>query len=244
MKRIGFAALGVVYATLGALAVHLAWTRARHVGGFPAAFRYLLAQRYGAAVLIGIAIGLAAFTLARLADAFDGKTPAFGRVVAFVDAVGHAVIAWLAVALLLNLRRGHALRSALAWMLEQPYGAVALLVVGIVVIGLGAAQLVQGLTGRLSRQPSPQRMGRTATGVAVRVGRFGYATRGVVTAILGWFLVRVAIEGDPRSYRGIGGALGLLQSMRFGGVLLAVAGAGLVAYGAYLFAVGIFGKKL
>jgi hypothetical protein len=87
-------------------------------------------------------------------------------------------------------------------------------------------------------------MGKTATGIALRVGRFGYATRGVVTAILGWFLVRVAIENEPRSYRGMGGALGLLQSMRFGGVLLAIAGAGLAAYGAYLVLLGLFGKKL
>jgi hypothetical protein len=65
-----------------------------------------------------------------------------------------------------------------------------------------------------------------------------------VTAILGWFLVRVALELDPRSYHGIGGALGLLQAMRFGGVLLAVAGVGLVAYGAYLVILGLFGKKL
>jgi hypothetical protein len=244
MKRIGFVALGAVYAALGYLAIHLAWTRARHVGGFPAALRYLLGQPYGLPLLIAIAAGLAAFTAARIADLLDRKTPAFARVLAFFDAFGHAALAWLAVSLLLKLRAGHETRSALEWVLEQPYGPVFLLAVAVVVIAVGAAQIFQGVTGRLARKPSPQRMGRTATGIALRVGRFGYATRGIVTAILGWFLVRVAIGGDARSYRGIGGALGLLQSMRFGGVLLAVAGAGLIAYGAYLVVLGLFGKKL
>jgi hypothetical protein len=244
MKRIGFIALGAVYATLGFLAIHLAWTRARHVGGFPAAFRYLLEQSYGTPALAAIAIGLAAFTLARLTDTFDGKNSAFARLIAFVDAIGHAALGWLAVAGLLHVRRHTEIRSALAWALEQPYGATLLLVAGVVVIGIGAAQIFQGATGRLARQPSPQRMGRTSTRIALRVGRFGYTTRGVVTAMIGWFLVRVAIERDPRSYHGIGGALGVLQSMRFGGVLLAVAGAGLVAYGGYLVVVGLFGKKL
>jgi len=244
LKRIGFAALGAVYALLGYLAIHLAWTRGRHVGGFPAAFRYLLGQHYGLPVLIAIAVGLAAFTAARIADLLDRKTPAFARVVAFFDALGHAALAWLAVSLLLKLRAGHETRSALEWVLAQPYGPLALLVLAVVVIAVGAAQVFQGVTGRLARKPSPQRMGRTATGIAQRVGRFGYATRGIVTAILGWFLVRVAIGGDARSYHGIGGALGLLQAMRFGGLLLAIAGAGLVAYGAYLVVLGLFCKKL
>ena len=74
-----------------------------------------------------------------------------------------------------------------------------LLVVAVVVIAVGAAQLFQAVTGRLARKPSAQRMGRTATGIALRVGRFGYATRGIVTATLGWFLARLPIDGHARS---------------------------------------------
>ena len=243
MKRIGFITLGVAYGALGWLALHLAWIRARHVGGFPAAFRYLLQQPYGEPILVAIAAGLAAFTLGRLSDVVAKKTPGLARLVALFDAAGHALLAWLAIAVLFGVRRGGTPRYILAWALGLPYGPALLLGVAVV-IAVGAVQLFQGVTGRLARKPAPQKIGRTASGIALRVGRFGYATRGVVTGILGWFLVRVALEHDPQSYRGLGGALGLLQSMRFGGILLAVAGAGLVAYGAYLVLIGLFGRKL
>jgi hypothetical protein len=244
LKRIGFIALGVAYGALGWLALHLAWIRARHVGGFPAAFRYLLQQPYGEPILVAIAAGLAAFTLGRLSDVVAKKTAALARIAALVDAAGHALLAWLAIAVLFGVRRGGSSRYFLARVLELPWGAALLLAVGAVVIAVGAVQLFQGVTGRLARKPATRRIGRTASGIALRVGRFGYATRGIVTGILGWFLVRVALEREPQSYRGLGGALGLLQSMQLGGILLAVAGAGLAAYGAYLVLIGLFGKKL
>jgi hypothetical protein len=244
LTRFGYAALGAVYAALGIVAFEIALAGARdHVKGFPAGFRYLLTRPYGPTVIAWIAAGLAAFVLARLLDACDRKRPALTRCLAFADAIGHAGLAWMAVSLLLRLRRGPGLsRPFLAWLLAQPWGATALEAAGIAVIAFGAIQLWLGLRGgRLGQQLAAHRLGAAAPYV-IHVGRFGRAVRGLVTTIIGWFLVRVARDVDPREFHEIGGALEVLHRMRFGGLLLAIAGAGLCAYGAYLVLLGFFRK--
>jgi uncharacterized protein DUF1206 len=241
--RIGYAALGAVYVMLGIAAISIATQGGRdRVRGFASAFRLLLSHPRGPAIVAAIAGGLVAFTLARLLDAGDGKRSFFARALSFIDALGHAALAWLAVRLLLRVRRGLDSRSAVAWLLSQPWGPRALQIAGLVVIAIGVLQFAQGATGRLPQKLTRRYLG-AATDVAVRVGRFGVAVRGIVTAIIGWFLVRTARDVDPRAYHDIGGALEVLERMRFGALLLGAAGAGLIAYGAYLVLLGFFRRK-
>jgi hypothetical protein len=244
LTRFGYAALGAVYAALGVVAVEIALAGARdHVKGFPAGFRYLLARPHGPTVVAWIAAGLAAFVLARLLDAFDRKRPALARCLASADAIGHAGLAWMAVSLLLRIRRGPDFsRSFLAWLLSKSWGPAALEAVGAAVIAAGVIQLWLGLRGgRLAQNLAARRLGAAAP-YAIHVGRFGRAVRGLVTGIIGWFLVRAARDLDPGEFHEIGGALEVLHRMRFGGLLLGIAGAGLCAYGAYLVLLGFFRK--
>ena len=244
LTRFGYAALGAVYAALGVVAIQIALAKARgHVKGFPAGFRYLLSQPYGPTVVGFIAAGLAACVLTRLLDAADSKRTTLARCLALIDAIGHSALAWLAVSLLLRIRRGQGFsRSFLAWLLSQPWGRTTLEAAGIVVLAVGAVQLWLGISGtRFGQQLAAHKLGAAAP-YAVHVGRFGRSVRGLVTAITGWFLVRVALDGDPREFHEIGGALEVLHKMRFGGVLLAVAGAGLCAYGVYLVLLGFYRK--
>lgn len=244
LTRFGYGALGAVYAALGVVAIHIALAGARdHVKGFPAGFRYLLARPYGPTVVAWIAAGLAAFVLARLIDAADRKRSALGRALAFADAIGHAGLAWMALSLLLRIRRGPSLsRPFLVWLLEQSWGLTVLEATGIGVMVVGAIQLWLGVSGHtLGQQLAARRLGAAAP-YAIHVGRFGRSVRGLVTVIIGWFLVRVARDLDPREFHEIGGALEVLHKMRFGGPLLAIAGVGLCAYGAYLVLLGFFRK--
>ena len=242
LTRFGYAALGAVYAALGVVAFEIAFAGARdHVKGFPAGFRYLLSRPYGPTVVGCIAAGLAAFVLARLLDAADRKRPVLARCLAFADAIGHAGLAWMAVSLLLRIHRGPGFsRPFLASLLSQPWGQAALEAAGIAVIAAGLIQLGLGLRGgRLGQQLAARRLGAAAP-YAIHVGRFGRAVRGLVTAIIGWFIVRAARDLDPREFHEIGGALEVLHRMRFGGLLLGIAGAGLCAYGVYLVLLGFF----
>ncbi|MEO8431168.1 MAG: DUF1206 domain-containing protein [Acidobacteriota bacterium] len=244
LTRVGFAALGVVYIVLGALAIHVALSGARdRIRGFSGAFGFLLKHPFGPAVLVLIAAGLAGFTAARLSEAADGKRSFLARVASFADAIAHAAMGWIAVARFLRWKRGVDSRSALAWLLSFPWGATVLRTAGFVVIVIGALQLWQGLSGRLRLRPARGRLGGATADAVLRMGRFGYAARGIVSGIIGWFLVESARASDPRQYHDIGGALGVLQRTPLGPWLLGTAGAGLIAYGAYLFLLGLLGGR-
>jgi uncharacterized protein DUF1206 len=241
LTRFGYAALGAVYVSLGIVAVRVALAGARdRVHGFPGAFRFLLSQQHGDTILTCLAAGLAAFVLARLVDAADRRWSRLGRIFAFFDAIAHAGLAWMAVTLLRRQRGASSARPALAWLLAQPWGREALEIAAILVIAIGAFQLWQAFSGRLKRQLFRRRDLGSVVPFAIRIGRFGYGVRGVVTAIIGWFLVRTARDADVGKFHEIGGALDVIHRMRFGSALLVIAGFGLVAYGAYLVLLGFF----
>jgi hypothetical protein len=66
---------------------------------------------------------------------------------------------------------------------------------------------------------------------ARRVGRFGLCARGVTFLVVGYFLVRAAVNVNAREARDIAGALRTLQQQPYGAWLLGVVALGLIAYG-------------
>jgi hypothetical protein len=75
---------------------------------------------------------------------------------------------------------------------------------------------------------------------AVPLGRLGYAARGVVFVIIGAFLVLAAIRSSSSQVRGLGGALEALQAQPFGGALLGLVAAGLLAFGIFGFVQALY----
>jgi uncharacterized protein DUF1206 len=66
-----------------------------------------------------------------------------------------------------------------------------------------------------------------------RVGVVGLLARMVVFGLIGWFLIKAAVEYDPKEAIGLDGALQKLAHQSYGPVLLALTAAGLVAYGLF-----------
>lgn len=69
---------------------------------------------------------------------------------------------------------------------------------------------------------------------AVPLGRFGYIARGVLICEIGAFLVFAAMHASAREAKGLAGALRFLQEQPYGWVLLALAAAGLFAFGVFM----------
>jgi hypothetical protein len=55
----------------------------------------------------------------------------------------------------------------------------------------------------------------------------------VVFGLIGWFLIRAAIDFDAKKAVGLDGALAKLAHNSYGPVLLGVVAAGLIAFGCY-----------
>ena len=102
-----------------------------------------------------------------------------------------------------------------------------------ILIGVAVYQAYKGLARKFlddakTGEMSPGvRRGYTALGV------FGYVARAVVFALIGYGLIKAAIDYDPKEAIGLDGALRKLAQASYGPALLGIVAAGLVGFALY-----------
>lgn len=239
LGRLGIAAKGVVYVTIGLVAAVAA---ARHHGRLAdreKALAHIAEQPFGRWILLAVAIGLCGYVLWRLADGvidpWRRDRSAKGilrRVASLAIALAYGSFAVSAVRLALGGERPHGeLAQSRAWTSEVlgiPGGPWLIGAVGAGIAVFGAVEVVRGLTGSFLK------LLRMRSVWGARIGRVGLAARGLVFMVLGGFVISAAWWDDPHEVRGVDGVLRALARAG-GGWVLALAGAGLVAYGVTMF---------
>ena len=136
--------------------------------------------------------------------------------------------------------RGAVRLATFEWMLSNPWGRGALIAVGAGVIGSALYQLYQAVSGRLRERLSMRSLGRRATAITNKVARVGLAARGAVFGIVGYFLIRAALERDASEFHEVGGALRLLGSTPLGPWVMGIVALGLVAFALYMAMLALF----
>lgn len=238
--RAGYVSRGVIYVLMGALAIQLA----RGVGGDQpdqeGAMRLIAEQTFGRALLAVVAVGLAGYTALRLTQAIVGRTAeagrhsAFDRIGALGSAGAYATFLALAVTILAGSVGGGGEPSrATADAFGLPGGRWLVAAAGAVFVGVGAYQLILGLTRRFLRYSKTQYMSRVTLRRFTALGVVGHVARAVVFGLVGTFLVKAAVEYDSKEAVGVDGALQRLTEASYGTVALIVVAIGLVAFGVY-----------
>jgi hypothetical protein len=243
IARLGFAAKGLVTVMIGALALQLALGRpGGSLAGPNDALRHFLHQRFGWFTLGVLAVGLWAHALWKLVQAIvdpERKGTSFTgmaeRISFGVTAVGYAVLGFAAVQLLLGGQVGGAGSpdELAASVLSAPFGRWVTGLVGTIIVISGVLQIRFGLIGgfrhilRLDEMSGAGRIALTLTGGA------GYVALGIMSAVVGWFLLQVALHYDPRLAGGWSEALGWLAGLSEGRWILGLVAAGLFCYGRY-----------
>ena len=245
LARLGYAAKGVVYATIGVLALQLALGRGGRTTSSRGAIASLAEQPFGALMLGVLSVGLAGYVvwcLAQgLADAEQKGRSAKGLAIraGYLASAGvHAGLAVFALERVVGARRGGGGDHTREWtarLMAQPFGRVLVALVGVGVLGFALQQAHDAWKRRFLRNLSLGSLEPRRRHGVEQVSRFGIAARAVVFAIVGVFLVRAALDANPREARGLGAALATLAQQPYGTVLLGVVAAGLVAYAVYLF---------
>lgn len=247
LARAGLVAKGVLYLTLGALALQLAFGNGgSEQASQQGALQAIKDAPFGPVLLALVAAGLLAHGVWQLVITFTGDpvegAEAKKRVKYAVKAVIYLGLGGLAVATLVGNGSssgggggggGGSTDTAARTLLDMPGGVWIATAVGLVIVGVGISELVR----HAYRTEFMERINRTSHGDVRRnvrrAGRAGYAALGIVSLITGGFFVVAAVQHDPSKSRGMSGALQTLSEQAWGPWLLTGVAVGLVLYGVF-----------
>jgi hypothetical protein len=100
---------------------------------------------------------------------------------------------------------------------------------GLVYVGFFLVALPGGLLGNVKTDE----MRREPRELFATLGRIGLAARALVFGLIGYFLVRAALDYDPRNAVGVDGALARLHAPPYGSWLVGTVAVGLLAFAAF-----------
>jgi hypothetical protein len=244
LARLGYAAKGVVYTLVGLLALQTALGRGGELTDSGGAFRTILQQPFGRILLAIIALGLVGYAAWRFAGAFldaEGKgSDASGlgiRTGYFIRASAHLVLAIQALRMAMSgasSLRGNEAASVSSSVMDKPFGVFLLVAIGLGIGIHGLWQIIRAWRSELGWQLRLT-MAASAKRWIVAICRAGLAARGVVFALIGFFVVQAALHHDASEARGMSGTLRAIESGDTGKWMLPLMAVGLIAYGVYEF---------
>jgi hypothetical protein len=237
--RVGLVARGVVYCVLGLVALDVAVGHRQHELDREGALRAVARQPLGAVLLGVLTLGFAAYALWRFAQAAFGHEDPGTRLLELGRGLLYAVFTVTAARLVLG-RSGRnggddQARTWSARFLAHTGGRPLVVAVGVGLVAAGAVLVWRGAQQRFERHLRLGDMAGWQRRWLPWLGTVGHASRGVVLALVGAFLVRAAVQFDPREAVGVDGALHQLADRPFGTVALAAVALGLACYGLHSF---------
>jgi uncharacterized protein DUF1206 len=241
--RLGHLAIGVVYIVLGGFALGATLNNAIKPVGFQQALRRLLESRAGAVFPIIIAIGLLAdgvwqaVRAALNADMADHSLQGYmERGSWIVSGLVHFGLGIVAIKLVVGIGQKPTESQVRYWtesIMRLPFGGPLIAGAGMVIIMVGVIFISRSLRREIERWLDLSSLSRTIRVIAILLGRFGVAARGVVFIAGGTLFVLAAMHVNPNEARGLGGTLRIIESQPYGHLLLACVALGFVAYGIF-----------
>jgi hypothetical protein len=242
LARIGFIARGVIYGTIGLLAIQVAIHSSNKRTNQRGAMETIEKQPFGHGLLVAVAIGLGGYALWRFVQAVAGHGPegggdssTMGRVVAASSGICYAALCVLAVSVLLgsSSQSSSSPHKSAAGVLGWPGGQWLVGAAGAIFIGVALYQGYKGLSRKFLEEDKTEQMGPTARQWMTIIGVVGHLARMVAFGLIGIFVIRAAVDYAPSKAVGLDGALSKIAHQTYGTVLLFVVAAGLVAFGLY-----------
>lgn len=244
LARLGYAAKGIVYMIVGVLATQAAFGAGGQTTGSEGALQEIVTQPFGQVLLGIVAIGLVGYALWRFVQAGVDPDNKGSDAKGIATRLGYAVsgiiygsLAVTAVRIMMGSSSGGGDSSSQTWtarLMSQPFGQWLVGIVGAIIIGLGLVQFYKAYKAKFREELKLGEMSSTEETWATRIGRLGFAARGVVFGIIGGFLIQAAYQSDPSEARGLGSALQTLAQQPFGPWLLGIVAIGLIAYGIFM----------
>ena len=240
LARIGYAAKGVLYATIGFLAAHMPFGEGA-LATTNGAMHSVQHAPFGRFLIAVIAIGLIGYAIWRMVEAWldperrgnGAKGLALRASFAF-RAIIHAALAVTAVRLAVGSPVEGDGNDAERWAaraLGITGGRWVLWIIALSIGAFGLYQIYRAFAAKLSKQLELGRISREVGYWIIGVSRLGIAARGIVFSVIAFLLGTAALRKTPASAGGVDDALQSLA--RLGSWPFTAIAFGLVAYGLY-----------
>jgi hypothetical protein len=247
LAKLGFAARGTIYLLLGFFTVLLVLGEHSPEADQRGAMQEVVRHDGGFLLLWVIAIGFVGYALWRFSEVAFGVVgkgkkgrDLAPRLQSLIRGVIYAGLAYSAFNLLAHARsKSQASQQQLLTTKVMEYSAGRWLVgiAGVVVIGVGLGLIYEGVARKFKKHFKMADMPTGSRRIVWFLGTFGIAARGVVFSLVGYFLIRAALDYDPKKARGLDGALRhTVADSTLGRVLVGVCAVGLLAFGLYAYA--------
>ena len=238
--RAGLAARGLIYGIVGLLALKLALGEGGETTSQQGALKEIAQQPFGKALLIATAIGLAGYATGgssappSVTARRAGDDDTVERVGGVVSGIGYTLLCVAAIDILFGSSGGSGGAVAddrrRAGLDRRPVdrrnrrGAHD---------RRGAAPGLQGDHQGVPREVQNRADERRVKSAFTKLGIFGHLARMVVFTLIGYFLLKAAIDYNPDAAVTLDGALAKLAQAAYGPLALGVVAAGLLGFGLY-----------
>lgn len=253
LSRAGYAAKGVVYATVGVLVLATLYGAFGNEGltGTKGAVNTISDARFGNLMLFLLIVGLVGYVIWRFLQGIKdtegkgGGLKGWGQRLGFmISGLFYASLTFYAIKLAGWFSGGPTSASAdgegtqqalTERLMSYEAGVWAVGIAGLVFIGVAIYQLYRAASCKFEDnwklyEIPPQRLQ-----LARRFAQFGIFARSITFSLTGGLLILAAVRSNPEEARGLGYALQTLRDESYGTILLTIIGAGLVCYGLYCF---------
>lgn len=246
LERLGYVVRGALYAVMGFLALKIALaTSGGKATDLSGSLVWLIGNPLGNFVLVVAIVGLVAYALwgfvRAIYDPLHRGRDAKG-IVARLGFITSAV-SYLAIALFaLHILGGQGAAShdttqkTVSTLLANPLGGGITVALGVFTFGIGIGQFIEAYRATFAQDLKAAEMTQSERNVAIGLGRFGMAARGVTFLVIGWFLIQAGLNHAPSKATGFGGAFLFLLAQPYGRWLLGIVALGFIALGIHSFA--------
>lgn len=229
--RAGYVVNGLMHLLIAWLGLQVAFGGTGAKADTSGAMALVAGTAVGFVVLVAVAVAFSLLAVWQVGECFKGPKPA-DRVKAGAKAVVYVALAWSAVTFLLGTAKSGQAQAndATAMLMGLPFGAVLVVVAGIVVAGVGVYHIYKGWTEKFRRDlvSSPSRP-------VIVAGKVGYIAKGIALIAVGVAIVTAGLTDRPSQSRGLDGALHDMVSLPWGQGVVTVVALGFAAYGLYSF---------
>ncbi len=240
VARIGYVTRGVIFLIVGGLALLAAGGSAERPQGVRDALQTAFDLPFGGFALWAVAAGLGCFAGWRFlqslldADALGNGPYGLMRRASFAGAGTFYLALATATARMTFAPRtateDQTARSWTHWLMSKPFGRDVIAALAVILVSIAIGLAVQVVRAPYRHEFDKKRM---PLAWVVAVGSLGMMTRAFVFLMIGVFLGMAAYDFNSSEVVGVSGVLQALEGQSYGRWMLAVAGFGLVAFGAF-----------